>query len=149
MGMMHIISRTMITSIECQKFPNRCGKEKFYSGEQFANHGDTASGRKPKVPSTETRGRLSFIKFFPSFPNLVHFIQMRFSKQTFLIGLNCAVLIVWYHVLWLVGKKANEDVMVPFWLDGPGLSPLITKGDQELPYNGWLKQKEQYRSLKA
>lgn len=98
--MMHTISRTVMTSIECQKLSKRWGKEKFYSGEQFASHGDTASGGKPKVPPLRQGGDcLSQRKFLPSFPNLVHFMQMRFSKRTFPMGLNCAVLIAWYHVL--------------------------------------------------
>lgn len=94
MGMMDTISRIMVTSIECQKFTRRCKKEKVYSDEQFANHGDTASGGKPKVHSTETKGRQSFIeKVSAQFPNLVHFMQIRFSNRTFLIGPNHVVLI--------------------------------------------------------
>lgn len=146
---MHTVFRTVITSTECQKFPKRCKKEKFYSWfEQLAKHGDTVSGGKPKVLSTETRGRPSFIeKVFAQFPTCGPFyinevFKMHISDWSELCSSDCLVsraLIGWL-------KKANEDVMVQFWLDEPSLSPLITRGDQELPYNGWLNQREQYRS---
>lgn len=97
-----------------------------------------------KVPSTETRGRSSFIKkVFAQIPKFGPFYTNEVFKMHISDWSELCCLIVWYHVLWWVGKKkANEDVMVEFWLDEPGLSPLITR-DQELPYNSWLKQREQ------
>lgn len=104
-------------------------EEKLYSGEQFTNLGNAVSGGNYKC-------RLLKRKFPPWF--LWIFMQMRNPNYTVLIDPNGMVLIDQNCLFWLVSIYANNTDAL-FLLDVAGLSPLVKRWCQELPYKDWLR----------